>query len=95
MSWVDFIAQDINMSISNKNKHFTVDEIIATFNKNYENLNKDDLYILKTIFTESYLEAFYNFLKETHINFNQAKIMYSFLKTKGIKNEKFDWFFRI
>ena len=96
MSWATFITQDVNNSISDENKHYSEKQIIEIFNKNISELNTDDVYVLKTIFTESFLQAFYNFLKETKINLLKAQEKYNFLKNKiGVKNEKFEWFFGI
>ena len=96
MSWATFITQDVNNSISDENKHYSEKQVIEIFNKNISELNTNDVYVLKTIFTESFLQAFYNFLKETKINLSKAQEKYYFLKEKlGIKNEKFEWFFGI
>ena len=93
--WIKFITQDVNNSIGNKNNHIKSDEIIKTFLKNSNELTDKDIYILETIFTESFLHAFYNFLKESHINYEKAKKLYFCLKDKGIQSEKFDWFFKV
>ena len=96
MSWITFITQDVNNSISNKNKHYNQEQIIEIFKKDIEKLNFDDLYALKIIFTESFLQAFVSFLKETNVNLVDVIKKYKFLKEKkGIKNEKLDWFFGI
>ena len=95
MSWTEFITQDVNISISDKNDHYSSKQIIKIFNKTPNEIISDDLYVLKTIFTESHLQAVYNFFKEANIDFNQAKQLYTFLKSRGIENEKFNWFFRV
>jgi hypothetical protein len=94
--WIEFITQDVNNSIGNKNNHIKSKEIIKVFSKKPNELTHKDIYILETIFTESFLQAFFNFLKEAHIDYEKAKNLYFYLKdNKGIYNEKFDWFFKV
>ena len=95
MSWTEFITADVNNSISYEKDHFLPKDIVRVFKKNVNELDSDDEYILKIIFTESFLQAVYNFLKEANINFYDAKEKYEYIKNKGIKNDKFEWFFGI
>lgn len=95
-NWTQWITSDVNVSISDPSKHYGSDEIVDVFNKNPENINTPrELYVLDTIFTESYLEALYNFLQENSISFNQAKALYILVKKRGKGNAKMDWFFGV
>ncbi len=94
--WTQWIVSDVNVSISDPNKHYSGDEIVKIFSKNPENINTPrELYVLDTIFTESYLEALYNFLQENRIGFDQAKALYLLVKKRGKSNAKMDWFFGV
>ena len=99
MSWTNWITATINVSKSDENEHYTPEQVVAVFNKNPDEINLDsDFYILKSIFTESPLQATYNFFIEAGIDYNQAKELYLFLKSKGINDDKFgkyDWYFGV
>ncbi len=88
MFWTEWITSDINISRSDKSEHYTPERAIKVFNKKANEITNDELYILKTVFTKSHLQAIYNFLKEANIDFNQAKKLYGVLQKKGIRNEK-------
>ena len=95
MSWTEFITEDVNNSISYKKDHYTSESIVEIFKKDIKELNSNDEYALKIVFTESFLQAVYNFLKESKIDFDTVKEKYEYMKDKGIINEKFEWFFRV
>ncbi len=91
------LKDTINNSISSKVRHLGEEQLVALFYKDAE-LDPLERYAVSVMFSEAPLQEIFQFLREHHIPFANAKTLYRtfaesglFLKN-GEQGDKYEWF---